>query len=60
MADNDKRHIENIVFGHNSTVDCPIITTFYLKMQNPRQNNGRMSTILFQTSKIKDGGRGPS
>ena len=57
IQDGGGRHLENRFFGHNSSIDCPILAKFCMRKQN--STSTRTTWQKLQIFKIQDGGRPP-
>ena len=57
IQDGGGRHLENRFFGHNSSIDSPILAKFCMRKQNGMSTRATWQKL--QISKIQDGGRPP-
>ena len=57
IQDGGGRHLENRVFGHNSSTDCPISAKFCMRKQNGMSTRARWQKL--KIFKIQDGRRPP-
>jgi len=57
IKDGDRCHLENRIFGHNSSTDCPISAKFCMRKQNGMSKRATWQKL--QIFKIQDGGRPP-
>jgi len=57
IQDGGGRHLENRIFGHNSSTDCPISAKYCMTKQNGMST--RATWHKLQIFKIQDGGGPP-
>jgi len=57
IQDGGRRHLENRLFCHKSSTDCPILAKFWMWKQNGMPTKATWQKL--QIFKIQDGGRPP-